>query len=61
MYEPLFLGFLWGAVFGFLFGIAFGQWTEATRWRRKGNNMILNRMSSGGKLYIVKQEAKTND
>lgn len=42
--------------FAYLIGMIFGVLAEAARWRRRGDHEYMNRIESGGKLYIVKGE-----
>lgn len=44
----------------FLTGMVFGKLAADRIWRRKGDHEYMNRMESGGRLYIVKQENFTS-
>ncbi len=46
-------------LYAFLLGAVLGRWAEARLWRGKGDHDYMNRMASGGALYIVKREVIT--
>ncbi len=45
---------------GFILGMMVGQYSEAAKWRLKGNHEYMNRMESGGRLYQVKRETESH-
>ena len=40
----------------FCCGAVFGMWARDSRWREKGEHEYMNRMASGGRLYIVRRD-----
>jgi len=41
---------------GFIGGLWLGSYLQARLWRGKGDHEYMNRMESGGNLYIVRRE-----
>ena len=47
---------IWVAMLVFGAGFYLGEWTEARKWRDKGDHDYMNRIASGRHLYKVKRE-----
>ena len=49
----------WLYVLAFGIGGWFGLWSEARKWREKGDHEYMNTKESGGQLYLVRKDNGT--